>query len=115
MARKAPPEMNPQAVRAEQPPRRNPAEKKSKAGWCKFVAKCRCTIEGVLLEGPEHSIELSPAASYRIRKNKNLKLIEGEVPVCPDNVNVLDFIEDLDESDPIVGAAPVDLKLIKQA
>lgn len=115
MARRLPPPTNPEAVRAEEPPRRKPEEKKAKAGWCKFVAKNRCTAEGILLEGPEHSIELSPAASYRLRKNKNLILMSGEIPVCPENVNVLDFVEDLEEGDPKVGPAPVDLKLIKQA
>lgn len=115
MPRIKPLEVGPKAEQKEQPPRRHPSEKKAKAGWCKFVAKRRCLIEGILLEGPEHQIELSPASSYAIRQNKNLTLVEGEIPECPENVNVLDFIEDLEKGDPKVGPAPVDLKLIKQA
>ena len=115
MARRMPPEMSPKAERKEQPPRREPGDKKQKAGWCKFVAKNRNFVEGILLEGPEHQIELCPAASYRVRRNKNLILVSGEIPVCPESVNELDFIEDLEEADPKVGPAPVDLKLLKQA
>jgi hypothetical protein len=107
-------EVSPKAEHKEEPPRRNPGEKKQRVGWCKFEAKRRCLIEGILLEGPEQTIELSPRASWNVRENKNIKLLSGDIPECPENVNILDFIEDLEDGDPKVGAAPVDLKLIKQ-
>ncbi len=113
MARKSP-VVSPEAERKEQPPRRNPAEKKERVGWCKFEAKKRCLIEGILLEGPEQTIELSPRASYNVRRNQNIRLLSGEIPKCPEEMNILDFLEDLEDGDPKVGAAPVDLKLIKQ-
>ncbi len=115
MAKRQPPEANPQMPRREEePPRRAPGQKKVRVGWCKFEAKRRSFIEGILLEGPEQVITLSPAASYRVKDNKSLLLLSGEIPVKPKDMNSHDFLEDLEDGDPVVGAPPVDLKLIKQ-
>lgn len=107
-------------------------EKKPRAGWCKFKSKGRSYVEGAMLEDADQEISLSPAGSYRQRNNKNLELVEGEIPVLPedaparpnknDSVTVrrefteyeTSFIDALEDGDPRVGAAPGGLKLIKQ-
>lgn len=108
-------------------------EKKAKEGACQFTAKGRCYVEGVLLEDAGQTITLSPAASYRQRNNRNLELVSGVIPVLPEDgpqkpgkdapfserqefvAYETSFIENhLDDSDPLVGAAPGGLKLIKQ-
>ncbi len=109
-----------------------PIEKKAKIGACKFIAKGRCYVEGVLLEDADQTITLSPAASYRQRSNRNLELVEGEIPTLPEDgpdrpgkdaplhekkqyaIYESSFVDSLDDSDPLVGAAPGGLKLIKQ-
>lgn len=106
-------------------PRVDPAEraKKVRAGWCKFQSKGRAYIEGAFLEDAEQEISLSPAASFRQRNNRNIVLLEGEVPVresvtgeTKEQAREADeiFLEDLEDGDPRVGPAPGGLKLIKQ-
>lgn len=101
------------------------ATKKAKPGWCKFQSRARSYVEGVLLEDAEQEITLSPAGSYRQRNSKVLYLVEGDVPVFDTEINKEAqpkewreaealFIDDLDDGDPKVGAAPGGLKLIKQ-
>lgn len=106
--------------------------KKARPGWCKFRSKGRNYVEGALLEDADQEISLSPAASYRQRKNKNLELVDGQIPELPEdapkrphkNDSVDDkrafleyensFIDSLEDGDPRVGAAPGGVKLIKQ-
>lgn len=128
MAKKTPevsPQMQPQESREERAARRS-RDRREKQGFCKFVARSRCFVEGTMLEGPEQTITLSPAAAYRQRRNKNLQLIEGAIPKPPEDIEepkkkdqpspeYLDWLEDLEEGDITVGPAPQDFKLVKQA
>lgn len=104
-------------------PRVPRAAKPQRSGWCKFQSKGRCFVAGTLLEDAEQEITLSPADSYHARNNKNLILLEGEIPVreviageTPEDakIAVAEFLEDLEAGDPKVGPAPGGLKLIKQ-
>lgn len=127
-------------------PKQTPAQaRRARVGWCKFVAKGRCYVEGALLEASEQEITLSPAASYRSRNNRNLDLVDGQIPEMPEDAPKIpefpparpgrkatkeereayaayetavayekDFIDGLEDGDPKVGEAPVDLRLIKQ-
>jgi hypothetical protein len=112
-------------VMAEQPTRKvirpMPAEtkaekleKKLKKGWCKFAAENRCYVEGVQLEG-DQTITLSPAAAYRQSKNKNLRLVEGEIVADLSK----DEIEALEDGEPSVTETAYipdgQVRLIKQA
>lgn len=104
-------------------PRVPRAEKPKRSGWCKFQSKGRCFVAGTLLEDAEQEISLSPADSYKERRNKNLVLVEGEIPSrevvegeTKDDAKIAEaeFLEDLETGDPKVGPAPGGLKLIKQ-
>ncbi len=97
--------------------------KPRRSGWCKFKSKGRAFIEGTLIEDAEQEITLSPRGSYRQRSNKNLILVEGEVPMrervegeTKEDAVIAEseFLEDLEDGDPRVGPAPGGLKLIKQ-
>ena len=111
---KSNPDRSPRVPRAAKPPR---------SGWCKFQSKGRCFVAGTLLEDAEQEITLSPAGSYRSRNNRNLVLLDGEVPVrevvegetkADAKIAEAEFLEDLEDGDPRVGPAPGGLKLIKQ-
>lgn len=106
--------------------------KVARPGWCNFKAKGRCYVEGALLEDADQTIALSPAGSYRQRNNKNLELVDGEIPAmaedAPERPHKNDegsvkrafvgyensFVDSLEDGDPRVGAAPGKTTLIRQ-
>lgn len=96
--------------------------------WVLFQTKGRCYAEGVFLEDSGMTLKLSPRGAFLQRNNKNLEIHPdntGEIPVLPDGAPadtkspayrefVNAFAAELETGDPIVGAAPKGLTLIKQ-